>query len=642
MGNYIFIIKDGDVSMGDIDVWKRVKELENKGLVLPFSDHKKRILYDKRSMIMKYFREDCLQSEIDKDFFIQVASDESIETYADVYCRHGDGSRESEDIGPITTMRLIVEGRRNRLPDSVKDEVPACLINDKKECDMFVKFWGKARNTDPITLSNQIPDEKVKNFYSAFTVLSDIKNELKEMHLSKKKWSILISILMSERYSICKSEQCEEKRKNIQQTFEALQDVKEERVEEDLVLLKELEHRDELLTVDKENNIVSFLSEEVRHQVMGYFVLNCLQRKEDYENYLNFSSMDSLIEYVRPLGYLRQSTERCMYLPKGTKEVFVRRFGIDAIHYATPGHNEFMDAILSDLKLPPGVLKMSQGTKIMFCNFVKGFDEEHEHQQLNLCSLFGSFLIDLNTSEKREFFTSPPSSPKMSILCTILLSNGYTLCLDKQLKDTIKETRQRFSSFQRTEKVEDDLLIEELVENDKVLIRNNTLNNVKFATDDVRHQVMSYFVRTCLVTDEDYINYINLSSVDSLLEYVRVWRNGNVEEERVLHLPERIENIYIKKLDVHILCHVNMEMLCQKSRNLADTFHIPMEVLEWDYEARRRYVDCLKKGTQMVHRARAMIVGCAGAGKTTLLERLQNHNIDKLKEIESTVGVGGS
>ena len=56
------------------------------------------------------------------------------------------------------------------------DEVPQCLINDEKELEMFVKFWYKGRNTKPITLSDQIPYEKVKNFYSAFTILSEIKH----------------------------------------------------------------------------------------------------------------------------------------------------------------------------------------------------------------------------------------------------------------------------------------------------------------------------------------------------------------------------------------------------------------------------------------------------------------------------------
>ncbi|XP_062607338.1 uncharacterized protein LOC134269137 isoform X2 [Saccostrea cucullata] len=468
MVNMGIIMIDDEVSMGDIDFRKIVKELENKGLVESYSyDHKKYIPYSKQSMIIKSYRENCLLGDIDKDFFIQVASDKSIETYAKMYCLHGDGSRESEDSGPITTMRLIVEGRGHGLPDSVKGEVPVCLIDNEKEFDMFVKFWCKARDTDPITLSDQIPDEKIKNFYSAFTILSEIKN----------------------------------------------------------------------------------------------------------------------------------------------------------------------------VKLPPAVLKMSKGTRNKFCNFVKGFDEEHEHHYLNRSSLLGSFLIELNTSQKREFFILPLSSSKMSILCTIMLSENYTICLDEKVKDKIKKTVQAFRVFHSNATVEDDLLIKELVENDKVLTRNNALNTVQFAMDDVRHHVMSYFARTCLVTDEDYITYIKLSSVDSLLEYICEWGYEDVKEKRCLHLPKRIENTYVERLDVHMLCHVNPKMIRQNIRKLVYKLNIPKEVLKWDYDARCRYVACAKKGTQTMHRARAMIVGCAGAGKTTLLRRLQQRSIQELRQIQSTVGL---
>ncbi|XP_062595362.1 uncharacterized protein LOC134256696 [Saccostrea cucullata] len=74
---------------------------------------------------------------------------------------------------------------------------------------------------------------------------------------------------------------------------------------------------------------------------------------------------------------------------------------------------------------------------------------------------------------------------------------------------------------------------------------------------------------------------------------------------------------------------------------LVDTsnVNIPKEVLKWDYDARGRNVACAKKGTQTMHRARAMIVGCAGAGKTTFLRRLQQRNIQELRQIQSTVGL---
>ena len=66
---------------------------------------------------------------------------------------------------------------------------------------------------------------------------------------------------------------------------------------------------------------------------------------------------------------------------------------------------------------------------------------------------------------------------------------------------------------------------------------------------------------------------------------------------------------------------------------------VPREILEWGYAARSRYAECVKKGTRTIHRARAMIVGCAGAGKSTLLKRLQKRSLDELKKVLSTVGL---
>jgi hypothetical protein len=66
---------------------------------------------------------------------------------------------------------------------------------------------------------------------------------------------------------------------------------------------------------------------------------------------------------------------------------------------------------------------------------------------------------------------------------------------------------------------------------------------------------------------------------------------------------------------------------------------VPDEIFDWDYEARCRYVVCTKRGSQIVHRARLMIVGCARAGKTTILRRLQKQGLEELKLVESTVAL---
>jgi GTPase SAR1 family protein len=48
-----------------------------------------------------------------------------------------------------------------------------------------------------------------------------------------------------------------------------------------------------------------------------------------------------------------------------------------------------------------------------------------------------------------------------------------------------------------------------------------------------------------------------------------------------------------------------------------------MEVLSWNFERRKRYLETFNQGKTKMFRARGMLVGCTGAGKTTLLERLK-------------------
>jgi hypothetical protein len=111
-----------------------------------------------------------------------------------------------------------------------------------------------------------------------------------------------------------------------------------------------------------------------------------------------------------------------------------------------------------------------------------------------------------------------------------------------------------FPKIQADGSVEDDVLLEDLIK-DKFLESDQT-NTVVFVSDDVRHRVMSFFVRYCLKTEDDYENYINLSSADSLLEYVRTWWYSPSEGERCMYLPQKMEQLLIMRLGINSIQHV--------------------------------------------------------------------------------------
>ncbi|XP_062613439.1 uncharacterized protein LOC134275196 [Saccostrea cucullata] len=413
--------------MGDIDVWKILEELEDRGLVERDREmfNSDRAVYhvsiNKEHEISQSFIENCLLSDIDRDFLIDVAEVFPLYTWyttQDLIINRDISSPQASR--SITVMRLIMEGRMDVVGDIIEytDDIllPAGYV---AELDGFVQFWEnhcKRRNIHPTDWSNGVRDEEMLRYFSTYLFLSGYEEEFLKLALNKSKWSILILILMSEKYSILYEEKLlEEKVDKIQQTFLSLNG-SDDGMSNYTFLIQDLIHNDKLLTMHRENKALEFISEDIRHQVMGYFVLNCLLSDEDYKNYIQLSSFDSLFDYVRTMWYKREKQEKYVFIPRRMEETLVRRIGIDILRHAT-------------------------------------------------------------------------------------------------------------------------------LEDDKM-----------------------------------------------------------------------------------------KDIVCK-------TLNIPREILYWDYDARCRYIECAKKGTQTIHRARAMIVGCAGAGKTTLLKRLQKRSLDELQQVQSTIGL---
>jgi hypothetical protein len=147
----------------------------------------------------------------------------------------------------------------------------------------------------------------------------------------------------------------------------------------------------------------------------------------------------------------------------------------------------------------------------------------------------------------------PYTIPKWTILISVLMTKAYIAPSKFKWKDKTRILGETFPILQNTSTADENNVVKELVESDKVLRYQGA--TVGFISDDVRHQVMSYFVLKCLHTDKDYENYIRLSSVDSLLEYVRTWFYERETYERCLYLPESVRNIFIDKIGLLALNH---------------------------------------------------------------------------------------
>ncbi|XP_062598510.1 probable serine/threonine-protein kinase pats1 [Saccostrea cucullata] len=97
-------------------------------------------------------------------------------------------------------------------------------------------------------------------------------------------------------------------------------------------------------------------------------------------------------------------------------------------------------------------------------------------------------------------------------------------------------------------------------------------------------------------------------------------------------------DLFIDRLQLAILTHCTVSDGGIHDR-ISKRLGVPREVLRWDQEARERYVEYANRGTQTVHHARGMIVGCAWAGKTTLLKRLLGCTEKEIEEVKSTEGL---
>ncbi|XP_056015400.1 uncharacterized protein LOC125652354 isoform X1 [Ostrea edulis] len=471
---------------------------------------------------------------------------------------------------------------------------------------------------------------------------------------STQKCNILCHILTSEEYCASLSSSWKDKTRTLGEVFPILQN---DSIVDEVDVIKELIETDKVLTYKARNNAVGFVSDDVRHQVMSYFVLNCLNTVDAYENYIRLSSVDSLLEYVRPWWYNRDAYERCMYLPKELKTTHIQRLGLMALrYYPILDYQDLVEKdhdVLEALCLPYDVFNLGYDTTSRLIQFTKTLESQRQAPPgiLSHNSALGSFLILENLDKTIDLYGLSLSRQKWSILIHILTSEKYNASLNSSWKDKTRALGEVFPVLQNDSIVDEHDVIKELIENDKVLTYQKNNSSVGFASDDVRHQVMSYFVQNCLNTVEDYENYFRLSSVDSLLEYVRTWLYIRDTDERCMYLTEGLEESFIKGLGIDAIRHIMVEdredsdsdsdegencILDEVKKILNE---VPEEIFDWDYEARCRYVECAKRGTQTIHRARLMIVGCAGAGKTTLLRRLQKQGIEELKQVESTVGL---
>ncbi|XP_062612034.1 uncharacterized protein LOC134273839, partial [Saccostrea cucullata] len=108
------------------------------------------------------------------------------------------------------------------------------------------------------------------------------------------------------------------------------------------------------------DGVITFISDNIRHDVMYAFVTECLVEDSDLEFFLITASRDVIYEYCRLWEYERSEGERCLYLPDRPEkmyDLFIDSLQLDIITHCTMSDRGIHDRICKRLNIPKEVLR---------------------------------------------------------------------------------------------------------------------------------------------------------------------------------------------------------------------------------------------------------------------------------------------
>ncbi|XP_062620446.1 uncharacterized protein LOC134282024 [Saccostrea cucullata] len=368
-----------------------------------------------------------------------------------------------------------------------------------------------------------------------------------------------------------------------------------------------------------------------------------------------YSSYNTASVYLRSGRYNREPGEKCVISP-GRDHLLIRRLQMNILTHVTMEDTEIYDTIHQILNITENKIKKNKDEREEFLTVLRTDGEAVYYRGRSQDSvdhvtwLWGIgrpdivrsciglhphndiYIIDNKTYRKPSKILGYPTTVRCLLYC-LLISDKYRISFIEQLHRITKDKiRQRYFPD---------------ITNDASLDPPDGITETRdgmmtFISDDIRHDVMYAFVTECLVEDNDLEFFLTTASRDVISEYCRSWDYERSEGERCLYIPscpEKMCNLFIDSLQLDIITHCTVSDRMIHAR-ICKRLKIPEEVLRWDIEARKRFVNISSQGSVNMCRARGMIVGCAGAGKTTLLRRLQRENKEENKQpTETTVGL---
>ncbi|XP_062577669.1 uncharacterized protein LOC134239509, partial [Saccostrea cucullata] len=107
------------------------------------------------------------------------------------------------------------------------------------------------------------------------------------------------------------------------------------------------------------DGVITFISDDIRHDVLYAFVTECLVEESDLEFFLTTASRDVISEYCRSWEYKMSEGERCLCVPDYPEkmfDLFIDSLQLDIITHCTVSDRSIHDRISGRLNIPKEVL----------------------------------------------------------------------------------------------------------------------------------------------------------------------------------------------------------------------------------------------------------------------------------------------
>ncbi|XP_056015008.1 uncharacterized protein LOC125667824 isoform X2 [Ostrea edulis] len=404
------------------------------------------------------------------------------------------------------------------------------------------------------------------------------------------------------------------------------------------------------------------ITEDAKDETMYRVMECCIKYNGILVPLYRLYSYTTAVRYLRLQRYTRESGEKCLISNNPyCDSILIRRLQMNILTHVIMEDTRICDEVSQTLHVPTTILQdmtfdqrqefirdLEHSGECVHCRggsqgsvqHVKWFWRYRRPDIVRSCiglhPHWDIYIINNTAYRKQSKYHEYPENVRSRLYC-LLLAEQHTVNTKghkHKQQDVLRKIRERyFTELALSDDVHMGNLPDDIIQTQDEVIT--------FKSDDIQHDVMYAFVTECLVEDSDLMFFLTTASRDVISEYCRSWNYKKSDGERCLYIPKRPDEMYdlfIDRLQLDILTHCTVS-----DRDIHDSISkrlgVPMEILDWDQEARERYMEYAKRGTQTVHHARGMIVGCAGAGKTTLLKRLLRCSDAEIRGVLSTEGL---